>query len=181
MGVPGVFLKEKLVIGVLTSRKKKLDRLHKRLEIEFGPIDYRSDPLLFTFSRYYDGEMGTPISRIFFSFERLFPPDLLAGIKLATNRIEDEYRETGYRKINLDPGFLSLGRFVLATTKDGAHRIPLHSGIYAELTLVYEKKGFRSLKWTYPDYRSPEYNAILANIRSLYKAQIQNQGRLRDR
>ncbi len=64
--------------------------------------------------------------------------------------IEDAFREGGDRTLNLDPGLLSLSRFALATTKDGSHRIPLRDGIYAEVTLVYERGGFHPLPWTVP-------------------------------
>ena len=78
-------------------------------------------------------------------------------IKRETNDIEDRFREQGLRKVNLDPGLLSLPRFVLATTKDNAHRIPLEGGIYAEITLLFGKGTFRPLPWTYPDFRSENY------------------------
>ena len=34
------------------------------------------------------------------------------------------------RPLNLDPGLLQLGKFLLAATKDQAHRIYLRDGIY---------------------------------------------------
>ena len=74
--------------------------------------------------------------------------------------------------MNLDPGLLSLPRFVLATTKESAHRIPLEEGIYAEITLLYEKGSFRPLAWTYPDFRSEGYIVLLNEIRLRYKSQL---------
>jgi hypothetical protein len=74
--------------------------------------------------------------------------------------------------VNIDPGLLSLSRFILASSKDGSHRVPLCEGVFAEITLVYERGGYRALPWTYPDYRSSEYLDILAEIRKLYKAQL---------
>ena len=60
---------------------------------------------------------------------------------------------------------------MLASTKPSAHRVPLASGIYAEVELLYERGAFRPVEWTYPDYRSPEYLEILGHIRGLFKAQ----------
>jgi hypothetical protein len=60
---------------------------------------------------------------------------------------------------------------VLATTKESSHRVPLASGIWAEVTLLFEKGSFRPVEWTYPDYRSPGCIAILNSIRALYKEQ----------
>ncbi|MDP2953277.1 MAG: DUF4416 family protein, partial [Chloroflexota bacterium] len=55
------------------------------------------------------------------------------------------------------------------TTKDRGHRIYLSEGIYAEVTLVWKRgEGFQPEEWTYPDYRTPEYRAILGEIRGLH-------------
>ncbi len=96
---------------------------------------------------------------------------MIAEIKLQTNRVEEQFREAGGRKVNIDPGLLCLSRFILVTTKESAHRIPLSGGIHAEITLLFHKGSFRPLEWTYPDYRSPEYLHVLNEIRGLYKAQ----------
>jgi hypothetical protein len=171
MGTPGAFTPEKLVIGVLTSRARRREELLSLLSERWGPADFSCDPFPFTFTDYYDAEMGPPIERFFVSFERLIDPSILARVKRETNGIEDRFREETLRKVNLDPGLLSLSRFVLATTKESAHRIPLEGGIYAEVTLLYQKGGFRPLAWTYPDFRSERTLSILNGIRALYKAQ----------
>jgi hypothetical protein len=172
MGTAADFMPEKLVIGVLASRPGGDGELVSTLEERWGPADLVSGALPFDFSDYYDREMGTPIRRFFVSFERLVDPAGLARIKLETNALEDGLREQGRRKVNLDPGLLSLSRFVLATTKESSHRIPLASGIWAEVTLLFEKGSFRPVEWTYPDYRSPGYIAILNSIRALRKEQV---------
>ncbi len=172
MGTAADFTPEKLVIGVLASRPGGDGELVSALEQRWGPADLVSGALAFDFSDYYDREMGTPIRRFFVSFERLVDPAGLASIKLETNSIEDRFREQGQRKVNLDPGLLSLSRFVLATTKESSHRIPLASGIWAEVTLLFEKGSFRPVEWTYPDYRSAGYLAILNSIRALLKEQV---------
>ena len=166
------FTKEKLVVGCLISRESMLMQMRAALAESFGPIDFESESLPFDYTHYYDDEMGTPIQRIFLAFRSLLSPDLLAEAKSKTNAIENLFRVDGKRKINLDPGCMSLSRFMLATTKEGAFRIPLHSGIYAEVTLVFEKGKFRSLEWTYPDYKSLPYCKILKKIRNIYKTQL---------
>jgi hypothetical protein len=171
MGSPRAFEPEKLVVGVLTSEPADRQLLLAALERRFGPSDWASPQLPFTWTHYYDKEMGGPITRCFLSFRELVDPGGLAGIKLVTNGVEDEFRQGGRRRVNLDPGLVSLSRFILASTKPGAHRIALAEGIYAEITLIYERGGFRAVEWTYPDYRSPEYLEILNRIRALFKAQ----------
>jgi hypothetical protein len=85
--------------------------------------------------------------------------------------MEEEFRRPAQRPVNLDPGLLSPARFVLASTKPSAHRVPLSAGIYAEIELLYEQGRFRPVEWTYPDYCSEEYRGILEHIRELFKAQ----------
>jgi hypothetical protein len=166
------FAPEKLVTGILISRPKLRVSLLEQLRRSFGEIDYTSEELPFSYTRYYDREMGTPITRFFVSFAPLLDPGTLAQIKIRTNLLEDGFREAGSRRVNIDPGLLSYSRFLLASSKNGSHRVPLCGGIYAEVTLVYEKDAYRPLEWTYPDYCSPEYLRILAEVRRLYKMQL---------
>jgi hypothetical protein len=172
MGQIQPFTPEKLVLAILISRPQIRDLVSEELKNHYGRIDYESADLPFRQTSYYDREMGTPILRFFLSFERLIDPGTLAEIKTETNRLEKQFSNKGRRKVNLDPGLLSLSRFVLASSKESPHRIPLAAGIFAEVTLTYERGSFRPLQWTYPDYRSLEYLGILSDIRKLYKAQL---------
>ena len=63
---------------------------------------------------------------------------------------------------------------VLATTKGFAHRIYLGSGIFADLTLVYENGTYRGLEWTYPDYGN-ELIPLLNGWREHYKGLLRCQ------
>jgi hypothetical protein len=169
MGQTGVFTPWKLVIGLLFAGQTQPASLRGRLEKEFGAVDYESPVLPFTFTGYYQREMGGAISRRFMSFGKLVRPETLADIKILTNSIETEYLAASGRQVNLDPGLLSLSRFILATTKDNSHRIPLDKGIYAELTLQFARKDFQILPWTYPDYATREYRDILREIRDIFR------------
>ena len=171
MGEATQFLPEKLVMAILISRLEREQELLEILDRTWGQPDLCSPSMPFTYTDYYDTEMGPGIQRFFVSFRRLVDPSLAADIKLQTNRIEERFREGDARKVNIDPGLLCLSRFVLVTTKESAHRIPLSGGIYAEVTLLFHKGSYRPLEWTYPDFRSPEYLRILNEIRGLYKAQ----------
>lgn len=162
----------KLVIGILFSDERRYTEARRRLLNLYGPVDYECEPFVFTFTHYYDEEMGLPIFRTFLSFERLIQPEALVDIKLTTNVLEEELAVEGRRLVNLDPGYMQMGKFVLATTKDQMHRIYLAKGIYAEVTLHYQKKSWQSWPWTYPDYASEVYKKILLHIRELYYAQL---------
>ncbi|MGA2975360.1 MAG: DUF4416 family protein [Spirochaetia bacterium] len=177
MGTAGSFTPEKLVMCILSSRRGGEEELLPPLVELWGGVDFHCVPFPFTFTHYYDAEMGGPIQRSFVSFSRLVDPSSLALIKQQTNALEDRFRVDGLRTVNLDPGLMALSRFTLATTKESAHRIPLEGGIYAEITLLYARGSFRSLEWTYPDYRSERYISLLNEIRALYKTQLASPAR----
>ena len=148
------------------------DDLRSRLESLFGPISVITDSFPFDFTGYYVPEMGEGIERLFISFSNLVSPDSLASIKTATNSIEEEYSDNGNRRINLDPGLISLENTILATTKNRSHRIAIGKNLYAEVTLIYHKHQWQALPWTYADYRSERVQAILSSFRDEYKGQV---------
>ena len=169
MGYIANFTPCKLVAAQLLAADAEQAASDAGLETLFGPIDYASPVLDFSYTDYYRREMGERIVRRFVSFRDLVSPDRLAEIKIETNELEESFAAGGKRRINLDPGLLNLSRFVLATTKDNSHRIALRDGIYAELTLQYSRKDFQILPWTYPDYATREYRDILLIIRGIFK------------
>lgn len=162
----------KLIMGLILAPGCPHARLWDTLRSHFGPIDFASELLPFDYTDYYRREMGSPLQRQFLSFERLIPPESLVPIKQTTNAIETEYADAmGHRRVNLDPGYVTLAKLVLASTKDHAHRIWLGGGIYAEMTLRYHNRSFQPWEWTYPDYRTSSYIQIFNHIRRLYLRQ----------
>ena len=142
------------------------------LEKTFGPVHDLGERLLFTHTDYYNAELGTPLYRRLLYAEKLYPQDQLAEAKLQSNAIEDSWRDPqGRRRINLDPGLLSLERLVLATGKGFTHRIYLKDGIWADLTLIYQKGAWRSFSWTFADYADAPLQAWLTRLRKYYKQQ----------
>jgi hypothetical protein len=143
------------------------------LAARLGPIDVRSQLLDFEYTDYYEEEMGKNLKRYHLGFHDLVPPDRIIDIKLYTCGLEQSsLSEEGRRLANLDPGYITPARVVLATTKDFAHRLYLGSGIYGEVTLTYKEKQFRPMQWTYPDYRSGAYDAFFRELRKAYMQQL---------
>jgi len=172
MGEVRSFDPSMLIMGVLSSDEERHPELFSLLTKQFGPILEESEKVPFTFTDYYNKEMGSEPQRFFLVFEKLYDPSLLAEAKLITNMIEEEFKQDGGRTINLDPGLLSAANLILATTKNRSHRIPLQKGIYAEVTLFYENGGFNALPWTYADYRSKEFCMLFKRYRSEYLVAI---------
>ena len=177
MGTPKNPEYVKLFIGILYSSEEILKSAEKILEKKFGLIDYRDTPTDFVHTHYYGNEMGDKIKRYFISFENLISPDELPSVKLYTNSLEDEFRKSGGsggRSINLDPGYMSHGTVILASTKNYSHRIYLSSGIYAELEYRILGKKWVPLEWTYPDYRTENTMEFFMIVRSIYLKQRRN-------
>ena len=179
MGEINIFRKQKLIAGILSSLPGRKDEILKVLSEEFGPVDYLSREILFTYTCYYNREMGDSITRFFVSFRDLVNPENLSDFKVRTNCLEKMFSlqtsdEKYNRKVNIDPGILSQSRLVLASTKDFSHRVPIKNGIYGEVTLIYRGGRFEPLPWTFPDYRSDEYLEILSEIREIYRNQLKH-------
>ncbi len=151
-------MKDKRLIGAVTGA----------LTENFGPVDMVSAWLPFDFTAYYEPEMGAPLFRRVLAFKTLVKQSALAGIKTATNTLEQEYALGGRRRVNIDPGYMLHERFVLATGKNYSHRIYIGQRMYADLTLIYVKGRFQTLPWTYPDYADEGMLAYLEQVRQKY-------------
>ena len=168
--------KAKLFFGLLFAKSFEIVDVIKRIELDFGRIDARSDVVPFNHTEYYADEMGAEIMRLFITSEELMDMDELADAKNYTNLLEKAFSDpvTGNRRVNIDPGYLTLSKVVLATTKDYDHRLYLKSGIYAEVTLRYKRRNnsYEAWKWTYPDYREPFAMDFFNRMRMIYHEQI---------
>jgi hypothetical protein len=166
----------KLLAGLLFRDADVHRQTLTALEEAFGPLDFLTEPEPFTFTTYYDREMGPDLRRQTVAFLNLVDPATLADVKLATNAMEHRFAAHGKRTVNIDPGLLCEERLILATGKNFTHRVYLRDGIYADLTLIYQKGAYQVLPWTYPDYRTPRLRHFLAALRR--KLQVQRSGRL---
>lgn len=172
MSIPQGSEDVKPISSIFSHHKQSIDTVIGELEESFGPTDWISPGLFFDRTRYYAREMGWPLHRRFISFKNLIRPNDIVEIKLETNRVENKYLQDGKRRINIDPGYISLERLILATGKNYTHRIYLSKGIYADLTLVFHKNSFRPLKWTYRDYADQVIIGYFNDVREKYKKQI---------
>jgi len=167
MGTPKKPEPVRLFVGMLSGDPKLFSAAVSSLTSKFGPVLVESETIPFEFTEYYTPEMGNNLWRKFVAFKRMVSPEKLASIKLFTNRLEEACSQNKKRRINLDPGFLTPAKIILASTKDFSHRIYLKSGIYAEITLLFRMGKFETLAWTYPDYRSEPYLKFFYALRNL--------------
>jgi len=169
----------KLIIGILTSIPEFLSETEKELTALFGAIDARSEIFLFDWTGYYDAEMGSPLYRSFLGFADLIEAPAIAEAKIAANELETSLAERHpgvERPFNLDPGYMEQSKIVLASTKNYFHRILISRGIYAEVTLHYQDKRWKSFPWTFPDYGSEKYHPFFTALRENYRRQLNAAG-----
>jgi len=166
-----------LICGLISNDADLMARAARMLAEYAGPMDAVSPLWAFDSTEYYELEMGENLQRQFVSFEKLIDPGELAYQKILSNELERRIcYECGLpadqRRVNLDPGYLSLSKLVLATTKDYSHRLYLRDGIYAESTLHFENARWVAWPWTYPDYADARYHGFFGEVRELYKAKL---------
>jgi len=151
-----------LVIAVVSRHEPALEWARETASQKFGGIVLTSAAFDFTETNYYASTMGSDLKKQFIAFDPPIDPAELADIKRTTNRWEADYAARSAhaepRPLNLDPGYITGAKLVLASTKDHAHRIYLSGGIYAELTLMYRHRHWQPLEWTYPDYRRADFH-----------------------
>ena len=171
------FTPVKLICGIITAREDILSSSTSYLADFFGPIEHTSPLMEFQFTDYYAKQMGEGLKRKFVSFTNLVMPEKLSEIKLQTNRLEMEIKKqfgSVKRIVNLDPGYLTASALIMATAKDFSHRIPLQKGIFAHLEFLFGRNDVKTLSWTYPDYRTAEYQRFFLEVRKTYLNQIKN-------
>ncbi len=168
----------KLIIGILAADKRCLEAATEALGEKFGAFDFSSDVWPFTQTDYYREQTGTNILRQFVSIERTISPGRLAKMKHKTNKIEqvlaEELKVGLPRPVNLDPGIISPANLVLATTKNFAHRIYIGKKMFAEVTLTYENRMWKTFEYTFPDYRQECYFEFFDKVRNRLLEQLKS-------
>ncbi len=158
-----------LLLAVFSRHEAAIEWAADRAAQTWGPIAMQSPTFDFDDTDYYAPTMGPGLRKVFLTFARPFDAAELTDVKLLTNSWEEEYaaaaEQAEARPLNLDPGYLTLGKVVLASTKDHAHRIYLGRGIYAEVTLYFRHGRWQPREWTFADYRRDDYQQFFCECR----------------
>jgi len=160
------------LLAIMGRSAAEIDALIPAVCARFGKIlgsspDYDFD----AFTNYYAAEFGTGLVKRLVFFAEAREQRLLAEDKLWANALEQERARGGEKKsrsVNIDPGYLTLSKLVLASTKDHAQRIYIGHAIWAEITLVYRGGSFMRHPWSYPDYAAliPFINRVREEMRA---------------
>lgn len=164
-------VRAKLFAGILASSDSHMDAAVLALEKKYGEIDFKTVKIPFDHTDYYNA-IGKNLFRVFISFRKLIKRENIVKVKLYTNGLEKKVSGKDRRRINIDPGYLTLSNVFLATCKDFFHRVYLSDGIYLENEYRYVAKHLEPWDWTYPDYRTREYMDFFHNLRRIYAKQL---------
>ena len=107
-----------LLVGALYAEEEHYLKAKERLAGMFGPIVMETAPRAWDHTDHYKEELGPDILRRFLFFENTVNQNELAEIKIKTNSLEEELSTGGKRNVNLDPGYMTMAKLVLASTKD---------------------------------------------------------------
>jgi hypothetical protein len=158
-----------LIMAAFSRYGEALDWARRRAEQECGPIALVSERFVHDETTFYEPTMGAGLLKTFCAFERRIDPTAIVDLKHRSNAWEDECKAASSwperRPLNIDPGYLTEAKLVLATTKDRDHRLYLDRGIFAEVTLHYHRGAWRERPWTYPDYRREDYHRFFDQCR----------------
>ncbi len=162
-----------LIAGITYKDTGALDKAVEFLRKDFGDIEFSAREFAFDMTDYYREEMGEGLFKRFFCFRRPISPETLPEVKLRTNTIEILLARCANggmkRRVNIDPGYVTLAKLTLATTKDYSHRIYLGRGIFAENTLRFVRGAFIPFETAYPDYRTQEAIEFFTAVREFVK------------
>ena len=165
-----------LILAAFSRHGTLLQWAREQAEGTWGAVALASDIFTFKETDYYAPTMGSPLQKVLLAFQRLADPADLAPNKLLTNQWEERccqhFSVPEPRPLNLDPGYLTEAKLVLASTKDHAHRIYLSRGIFAEVTLQYQGHQWRPSQWTFPDYRRMEYLEFFTQCRRYLRKRL---------
>lgn len=174
MGRPGKPDEAVLFLALAFPAETDREAVHKLAVEPFGRVRLQSPCFPFKFSDYYATEMGADLVKMFVVFENLYPIEQAVQTKLRAIEIEQQTSCAGRRTVNLDPGYLTLAKLVMTTTKNFDHRLYLGNGIFGDVQLRYRNGEFVTNPWTYPDYREAHTHSFLHEARD-YLCQLVKQ------
>lgn len=157
-----------LFASVIYNSAVSFDKIRKEIIDSLAEIIYETEEVEFGHTSYYTKEMGDNLMRRFVFLRNEPDPDDVFEYKIKSNKTEELFAVNKQRTVNIDPGYMTLSKVCLLTTKNFSHRIYLRGGIYAEVTLSYQKKKYRTFEWTYPDYASDDIKNIFYYVRNKF-------------
>jgi hypothetical protein len=170
-------------VAVITSDEEVRAWAYRCIEERWGTMTECSPPMPFHANGFYNDAMGEGLIKTLVATTQPCDPVGLADWKTQTNQWEIEaalkLTKPQSRPLNLDPGYITQAKLVLATVKDRDHRVYLKDGIFGEITLTYVGRQWVHHRWTYPDYRTDEVVSFAMKCRARLRKHLLETGAFR--
>ena len=152
-------------VSIFYSDKRIYGEVINELKNIFGETKKESFEYNFDkFTSYYEKEMGKNLIKKFLIFKKIINKKDLVEIKNKTTEIEKKYSKNNKRTINIDPGFISKNKVVLASFKKKDFKKDL-GNVYAHEVLRFENNQIKEFWHTFPDFKSNETQDFFKKIR----------------
>jgi hypothetical protein len=165
------------VISVITADEELKEETQSILKSRFGETDLVSELYPFDLSDYYEEEMGTELTRRWYSFIELRDASHLTDWKYSCVDIEEMFLDTfSNRMVNIDPGYIDFGKLVLASFKSAPDKIYMGRGVWAHTCLRYGHGQFTAPSHSFPDFIDGRFNDFMLEIRRSYRRILRSVG-----
>jgi hypothetical protein len=162
----------RLVVSIIYAYIDAVADALQHLERRYGQVLGETVEIPVSEAAHYREEMGGPLLRRFFSFERPVVRDSLPEVKRWTHKLESQFADCvndyTFRAVNIDPGVLTPYNLVMAGHREFNHRIYLAEGVFGEIALIYARGQFRRLPWTNPDFCHREAIGLFERTRDSF-------------
>ena len=158
-----------LICALMAPSPDLLQQATDLLATHFGPPRKTSRIYPFDYTEYYADEMGDNLVKNLAWFgepvELSFLPEAKTQAMVVEHRFARPTASGLSRRVNADPGLVTVDSLVLASTKYSGHRICIGPGIFAETTLLFAKGRYAPMPWTYLDYQNEPVQEFLMAVR----------------
>lgn len=152
----------RLFFGIMFSDRGCYEKAVEDLINEFGETEKESFEYNFDeYTNYYEKEMGRGLRKKLIIFKKEIEEKNLIKIKKLITEIEKKYSEEGKRKVNIDPGFVSEEKVVLASFKKKDFKKDLGNGVFAHEVLRFEEGKIKTFWHTFGDYKEEKIKDFL--------------------
>jgi len=164
-------------VGLIISENLSEDKVQKALEDAIGEIDFTSEKIDFSeFTDYYESEMGKNLFRRWIAFKDMRKPEEIVDMKWRCAEIEKKFAKDGNRLVNIDPGYLTEAKIILASFKNFSHRIYLSRCVFADMQLMFVGGKYVPMRWTFSDYKSDVAQKFFIKLREKYRLWLKSKG-----
>jgi len=144
----------RLFFGVMFSDRDIYENVINDLIKKYGDVEKESFEYDFDrFTNYYEKEMGKGLIKKIIIFKKEINEKDLAEIKKFITGLEKKNSTNNKRKVNIDPGYVSKEKVVLASFKKKDFKKDLDNGVYAHEVLRFENGEVKYFWHTFADYR----------------------------